>query len=47
MAGLAQQQVGSTEDESDLGGLVNCWIYIKKQKSQSCFAHLITGYCKR
>lgn len=28
-AGLAQQQVGSTEDESDLGGLVNCWMSIK------------------
>lgn len=47
MAALLQQQVGSTEDESDLGGLVNCCIYIKKQESQSWFAHLITGYGKR
>lgn len=28
-AGLAQQWVESTEDESDLEGLVNCWISIK------------------
>lgn len=35
MAGLAQQQVGSTEDESDFRGLDNCWIYIKKKKKKS------------
>lgn len=35
MAGLAQQQVGSTEDESDFRGLDNCWIYIKKTKKVS------------
>lgn len=28
-AGLAEQQVESTEDESDLGGLDNCWISSK------------------
>lgn len=28
-AGLAQQWVESSEDESDLGGLVNCWKSIK------------------
>lgn len=43
MSGLAQQQVGSTEDESGLGGLVNCWVYIKNQKSHSCFVHLVMG----
>lgn len=47
MAGLAQQQVESTEDDNDLGGLVNCQVYIKKQKSQSYFTYLILGYCMR
>lgn len=46
-AGLAHQQVGSTEDESDLGGLTNWWLYIKNQKSQPCFAYLIKGYWKQ